>query len=83
MKRMRQSATRRDRNRARKTRVKTEVRKLREITAAGQVAQARDALPRVSKIVDQVAAKGTIHRNKASRLKSRLAKAINKAKASS
>ena len=80
-KRMRQNVARQQRNRARKSRVKTEVRRIRQAADAGQADAAAAALPRVSKTIDQVAAKGTIHRNKAARLKSRLAKAVNKAKA--
>lgn len=79
-KRIRQNATRRERNRARKTRIKTEVGKLDAALSAGSKDQAVAQLRVAARVVDKIAATGTIHKRKASRLKSRLAKRVNKAK---
>jgi small subunit ribosomal protein S20 len=79
-KRIRQNAKRRERNRARKSRIKGEIHKLDAAIGAGQKDQAAAQLKATSRTVDKIAATGTIHRNKAARLKSRLAKRVNKAK---
>lgn len=70
-KRHRQSLENRAKNRAVKSTLKTTVRKLRETTTAN-AAGAKDLLPGVFKALDQAAAKGVIHPNKAARSKSRL-----------
>ncbi len=69
-KRLRQSLESRSKNRAVKSSLKTAVRKLRETVAGG--GDAATELPNVFKALDQAAAKGVIHPNKASRSKSRL-----------
>jgi small subunit ribosomal protein S20 len=76
---MRQNEVHRARNRARKSRVNTHVRKFTDALHEGDLDQAREAYRTVSKLLDQTAAKGTIHRNAASRKKSRLARRLNKA----
>jgi small subunit ribosomal protein S20 len=78
-KRIRQNAKRNARNRARKSRIRTEVTKVRQTAASGDAAAAEKQLREASKVIDQVAAKGTIHKNKAARLRSRLARRVNKA----
>ncbi len=82
-KRHRQSEVRRERNRAAKTRLKNALRKFRETVAASKLDDAKAMSVAVTKLLDQSAAKGFIHRNKASRLKSRMAHAIVSAKAPS
>jgi small subunit ribosomal protein S20 len=79
-KRIRQNVKRQERNRSRKTRIKTEVHKLDTAVHAGNKTAAAAQLKTTSRVVDKVAAAGTIHRNKAARLKSRLAKRVNKLK---
>jgi small subunit ribosomal protein S20 len=79
-KRMRQSARRRERNRSIKAALKTDIRKVREAVAGGKTAEGEAGLRVAVKSLDQAAAKGVIHRNKASRLKSRLAARIRVAK---
>ncbi len=81
-KRVRQNNVRRLRNHARKQGLKTGLRKFTDAVRDGHVDQARAALSVVSKRLDQAAAKRTIHRNAASRRKSRLAKRLNKLTAS-
>jgi small subunit ribosomal protein S20 len=70
-KRHRQSLENRAKNRAVKSTLKTAVRKLHDATKAGGTG-AKDMLPSVYKALDQAAAKGVIHPNKASRSKARL-----------
>ena len=79
-KRHRQSQVRRTRNRAAKSVLKTQVRKVREAIAAGELDKAADELRVTTKKLDQTAAHGIVHRNLASRLKSRLSAAIKRAK---
>jgi len=77
-KRIRQNAKRREQNRARKSALKTDVRKLTDAIHDKKVDEARQLLSTVTKRIDQTAAKGTMHRNTAARRKSRLAKRVNK-----
>lgn len=78
---MRQAEKNRLRNRAARTSLRTVVRKARDAATAGADAQgAADAFKLATKRLDQAASKKTIHKNKAARLKSRLAKALNAAK---
>lgn len=79
-KRIRQNAQRRERNRARKSQIKTAVRKVDTAIGAGDKEQSAAALRSASQVVDKIAATGTIHRNKAARMKSRLARRVNAAK---
>ncbi len=78
-KRVKQNERNRERNRARKAELKTETRKLSDALHDGNKEQAKALLVRVTKTLDQTAAKGTIHRNTAARRKSRLAKRVNAA----
>ncbi|HEY4612238.1 MAG TPA: 30S ribosomal protein S20 [Bacteroidota bacterium] len=74
-KRIRSSARRRLRNKANLTRMKTLVKKVR---AAKDKAAGAAALKTAVKLLDQMAAKGVIHRNKAANQKSKLTKLVNK-----
>ena len=77
-KRDRQNLKRRARNRWRKEKVKTAVRGFEEAVTSGDKAKSAEALKTAVKTLDKVAAKGTIHKNTASRKKSRLAKRLAK-----
>ena len=77
-KRIRQNVKRRARNRWRKGRVKDVLKDFEAAIAAGDKAKAAEAINTVYKTLDQVAAKGTIHKNAAARKKSRLAKRLVK-----
>lgn len=81
-KRVRQNKVRQLRNHSRKQRLKTEVRKLNDAIHGGDTDQAGSTLSHVFKLLDQTAAKKVIHKNAASRRKSRLAKQFNKMAAS-
>jgi small subunit ribosomal protein S20 len=80
-KRLRQNEKRRKLNRTWVKSVKKETREVTEAVAAGDVAKAVAELPSAMKRLDKAAAHGVIHKNKAARLKSRLAKRIGKAQA--
>jgi len=71
-KRHRQNLRNRERNRAAKSEIKTHVRKVLESISSGDVAGAKEHLRTVARKADQAAAKHTIHRNRAARIKSRL-----------
>jgi small subunit ribosomal protein S20 len=76
-KRIRQNATRRARNRARKRVVKADIRAFQEALSDGDQGKATEALRTAIKQIDKVAAKGTLHKNTASRRKSRLQRRLN------
>jgi len=71
-KRHRQNLRNRERNRAAKSAVKTSIRRVLEAVASGDSKLAGERLRAAAKTADQAAAKGTIHRNRAARIKSRL-----------
>lgn len=75
-KRLRQNETRNARNRAVKSNVRSQVRKVRAAVAAGNVEESEAALKVATKKLDQAAAKNVIHANAAARTKSRLSKAV-------
>lgn len=80
-KRLRQSLERRTRNRTAKSAVKTQLRKIRELAASGDVDKVKAEMPLTTKKLDQAAARGVLHRNTAARLKSRLSKRLKAAAA--
>jgi small subunit ribosomal protein S20 len=79
-KRLRQSLERRALNRAAKSAMKTQVRKVREAVAAGDMAKAETELRLAAKKLDRAGLKRVIHPNAAARTKSRLAHLIRNAK---
>lgn len=76
-KRIRQNVKHRAINKARKNQIKAKERAFSEAVTDGDKVKAAEALRAVVKKVDQIAAKGTLHRNTASRRKSRLQKKLN------
>lgn len=78
-KRIKQNERDRGRNRARKSALKTETKKFLDAVGSGETQVATDALSAVQKTLDQVMAKGTLHKNTVARRKSRLAKQLNAA----
>ena len=79
-KRAAQNVRQKTRNRAVKTRVRNIVRELRA-TAVTDGAKAKENQPTTASELDVAVRKGVIHRRTASRLKSRIAKTVNKANA--
>ena len=80
-KRMRQTATRTERNRSRRSRIRTYVRKCEEAIAGGNVAQARAALRDAQSELHRGVAKGVVKRNTASRKVARLSARVNQLEA--
>lgn len=80
-KRVRQNAKRRTINRARKSQVKTQIKRLEAALEQGDVAVAGEEFRQVTKKLDKVASTSTMHKKTASRKKSRLAKRLNALKA--
>lgn len=80
-KRVRQNAKRRVINRARKSQVKTQVKRLETALSAGNVEAADTEFRATVKKLDKVAATSTMHKKTAARKKSRLAKRLNALKA--
>ncbi|MBR8759573.1 30S ribosomal protein S20 [Porphyromonas levii] len=74
LKRVRQSSTRRVRNRYYGKTMRNAVRDFRVLTDA---AEAQSKLPELNSLLDRMASKGRIHRNKAANLKSSLAQHVN------
>ena len=73
-KRHRQNLKKRERNRAVRTEMRHEIRKVREVVAKGDKAASATELKAAMKIISRAASKGVIHRNTASRYISRLSK---------
>ena len=80
-KRIRQNLKARARNRARKADVRTQIKQFVTALSAGDVAKAETELRKTTQALDRVAAKGTFHKNTASRKRSRLTRQLNAAKA--
>ncbi len=78
-KRIRQNEKHQEHNRARKSTLKTETRKLMDAINSGDLERAKSQFKTLTKQLDQVAAKGTLHKKTASRKKSRLAKQLSAA----
>ncbi len=74
---IRQNVQRRARNRWRKQRVRAGIRDFLQSVLHGTVDEAEQQFKGLCKMLDQVAAKGTIHSKTASRYKSRLATRLN------
>jgi small subunit ribosomal protein S20 len=77
-KRLRQSEKRRERNRSTIKSLKTFLRRVETAVAAGDATKLQEECSLAAKKHDQAAAKGIIHKNRASRVKSHLATAMAK-----
>lgn len=76
-KRIRQNLKRKLRNRRRMKDLKVQLRKVTDAIGERNVDAAQAELRAAIKKIDQVAAKGTLHRNTAARRKSRLQRRVN------
>jgi len=81
LKKNRQDIKRRLRNRAHSSRLKTQLKKVRQALQSGDASAAAGMMKETLALVDRTAKHGVIHKNAASRTKSRLAKALARAKA--
>ncbi len=79
-KRQRQNEERRSINRSNRTRVRSQIRKLRAAVTAGS-GELGEMLPATVSIIDKAVQKGALHKNAAARHKSRLTAAVTKATA--
>ena len=79
-KHLRQNRVHRARNRSTKSAIKTQVRKVREPIAAGDVETGEAEFRLVAKRLDKAAASRVVHANLAARVKSRLSSALKAAK---
>ncbi|MHA7134139.1 30S ribosomal protein S20 [Oerskovia turbata] len=77
IKRIKTNEKARLRNKAVKSELRTNVRRVREAIAAGDKEAAASALVIASKKLDKAVSKGVIHENQAANRKSALAKAVN------
>jgi len=71
-KRARQLVTRRQRNMAQRTLVRTKIKQVQKAIASGDAAAAQAAYTDAVPVIDRMAGKGKIHHNKAARHKSHL-----------
>jgi small subunit ribosomal protein S20 len=79
-KRIRQNEKRRTANRIRKGQLKAQRRRAADALVSDDPAKAQAETNKVFSLTDRVAAKGTIHKNTAARIKSRLQRRLNQAK---
>ncbi len=76
LKRNKQTIVRQQRNRSQRTRIKNVIKAVDEQIAAGNAQEAGNALLAAQSVIDKGAASGIIHKNKAARKISRLARKI-------
>jgi len=77
LKRARQTERRTGRNRANTSRLRTQLRDLRETIAKGDKAAAEQMYRQTVSVLDKAIQKGTLHENTASRYKSRLSARVS------
>jgi len=82
IKRVRQNEKRRVRNRAERTRLRTQIKKLRQAVDANNADEAQKLMPATISLVDVMVKKGVIHENAGRRYKSRLTRRLATATAS-
>ncbi|MGE0479014.1 MAG: 30S ribosomal protein S20 [Phycisphaerae bacterium] len=80
-KRIRQNAKRAAMNRARHSRLRSQLRKTRDALTTGNAGDAEKAFKEVVQLLDRESNRGLIHPNAAARRKSRLARRLNAVKA--
>ena len=78
IKALRQSVRRRSQNIRRKTAYRDTLKQVKKLIASANVAEAEKLVPKIYKTLDKAAKTMAIKKNKASRLKSRVVKAIKK-----
>jgi small subunit ribosomal protein S20 len=80
-KRVRQNARRKTLNRARRSQVKTQIKRFEAVLSEGNVATATEQFRTVVKKLDKAGTTSTMHKKTAARKKSRLARKLNALKA--
>lgn len=79
LKRIRQNARRRERNRRFRSAARTYIKKTRRLIAEGRLEEAQEAARLAISTLDKAAVKGILHRNNVARRKSRLMAHLNQA----
>ena len=74
---MRQNVKRRDRNRSNRSRLRTQIKKLRDAIAANDKKAVETELQPTISLIDKMVNKRILHRNTAARYKSRLSRRVN------
>ena len=77
-KRVRQTAKRNEINRSNRSKLRTQIKKLRSAVAANDKNQSGELLNPTVSVIDKAVNKGLIHKNTAARYKSRLTKHVAK-----
>ncbi|HEX8198723.1 MAG TPA: 30S ribosomal protein S20 [Pyrinomonadaceae bacterium] len=75
-KRVRQTERRNEVNRRNRSRLRTEIKKLRTAITGKDTENSQTILPTTVSMIDKMVAKGVLHRNAAARYKSRLTKHV-------
>ncbi|AIL32404.1 30S ribosomal protein S20 [Basilea psittacipulmonis] len=78
-KRARQNVVRNKHNSSLRSMMRTAIKRVYQALEAGDKTKANEIFPKTASIIDRVADKNVIHKNKAARLKSRIAAAIKAA----
>lgn len=80
-KRIKVTKTKTARNKLEKSKIKMYIKKVETLANAGNVDEANKILVEATKAIDMACSKGVYHKNNAARKVSRIAKMVNKAKA--
>lgn len=75
-KRARQTETRTDRNRAVRSRVRSQAKQIQSLIKEGKSEEAKAAFPRFTAVLDKAAKRGIVHSNYADRKKSAVNRAL-------
>ena len=79
-KKIRQNESRRLTNNTKKSAFRTEIKRVLDLVEKGKLAEAANAIPEAAKRIDKAAKTRAIHPNAAARYKSRLTRALARAK---
>ena len=77
---MRQAIVRKARNTKTKEKFRTAVKEVKKLIATGKKSEAMEAIKKAMSALDKAVKRNVIHKNKSSRLKSRIAKSLAKLK---
>jgi small subunit ribosomal protein S20 len=77
IKRVRQTIKRNTINRANRSRLRTQIKKLRKAVTANEATQSNELLTPTVSLIDKMVNKGILHKNTAARHKSRLTAHVN------
>lgn len=81
IKRVNTNNKKRERNKALKSKMRTEIKKVEKFIEMNELEEAKNAFRTATKAIDKAVQKGAIHKNNGNRQKSRLAKKLNKVSA--